>query len=187
MARHWAARVISIDGGRVAIELTTLRCDAGPPDETATFALSLVLEHWHRVVCQIDVMRDFDDNLPLADADPRLLELHGLAFGRELYVDRETFDRARLARSFEGRPLLSSGKHGQRWTIKVRGDWDRYAARASELVREVCSTDPVFPESYERWPDDRSLRPRVTLRFETDPALVAFLREGMSWETTAHR
>jgi hypothetical protein len=187
MARRWSARVVSLDGEQVAIELIALHDAAGPPDVTASFALSLVPEHWHRVVRQVDPTRTFAENLRRAKADPRLLQLHDLAFGRELEVDRETYQRARLDRSYEGRPLLSSGMDGGRWTLKVQADRDRYEERAREIVRDVRATDALFAEAYERWPDDPALRPRVTLRFTIDPALVAFLRAEMSWETTAYR
>ena len=160
LANHYAARVTGFEPGTVDIELTTLHCDAGPPNPTASFALNLLLNQWWRVVVNYDVRRDFAVNAANAAraawdpaCDAQLARLYALS------GDWAAFESAapEIVRS-------------------VRAlDWVNQEAYENQ-----------FPEpSAERRVE---LLPRVTFSIAVYPAgLLGFLRPEMTWETAIYR
>lgn len=201
MSELYSVLVESVAGGEVVLRVTTVHPDAGPPPDTASFAVEILLDLWSLLD------RGFGglvDGCPLERAEAQRLardpawaarcqQLRELGFGRQVECTPEEY-AALEAAMMEGGPMLFRGEpvggllgYGKQSYVFIPGDPAVFATAVAPLIAAHGVDQHEFDESYEDWPDDPDRRPRarVWLRVH-DPQWLGFVRPGWRWDSAAH-
>ncbi|MDC0719859.1 hypothetical protein [Nannocystis bainbridge] len=201
MSELYSVRVEAVDGVEVVLRVTTVHPDAGPPPDTATFAVEVLVELWSLLDrglvgliegCELDGAAAQQLARDPAWA-PRCKRLRELGFGRQVECTAE--EHAALAAVmqagqstlFRGEPVGGLLGYGEQSYVFIPADRVALAAAVAPLVAAHGVDEREFDAAYEDWPDEPEQLPRARVHLRVhDAGWLGFVRPGWSWDTGAH-
>jgi hypothetical protein len=202
----YTVTIEKIEGPRVAMRVTTVHPDAGPPPDEPSFPINLLTDLWSNLdrgfVLLIEGGHGLteEEGRALARVEPgastwkRLL---GYSVGFEQPI---TDTQAKILEELQKEGRTPSRWNGCRigaWSIgppgmsniilELGGEEDLKRV-AREMVVSTAQDEQEHQESYQAWPqDDDSKLPRARITVELkDPALLSFVRAGMKFDTAMY-
>lgn len=201
MSELYSIQVESAAGREVVLRVTTVHPDAGPPPDTAGFAVAVLLDLWSLLDRGL---AGLVEGCPLERAEAQALaqdpawasrcrQLRELGFGRQVACTTE--EHAALEAAMRaGEPLLFRGEpvggllgYANQAYVFIPGDPMVFATAVAPLVAGHAVDEREFDEAYEDWPDDPEKLPRARVRLQVhDAGWLGFVRPGWRWDSGAH-
>jgi hypothetical protein len=203
MSALYSVLIEHVHADEVTFRVTTIHPDAGPPPETATFPMNLLIDLWSLLergfVSQIEGCTWSAEQAQTLARDPlhapRMAELRALAFGRNVPCSRADIDEVERQMNdgeptrLRGLDVLGWGSMGDHHHVFVPGDPVEFQARIAPLVEDFVVYEHENTATYADWPDDNAMDrlPRARVHLElADPTLLAFVRPGWRFESASH-
>lgn len=201
MSELYSVTVESV-GAEIALRVTTVHPDAGPPPLEPTFPMTLLVDLWSLLD---DGFAGLVGGHTLSEEQARSLarqepwgatfeRLCALAFGVDQPVSRAEYDALEAAMAsgapltWHGRRVGGWGKRNDAYFAHLNGDALAFADAVAPMVASYARDEEQNQGSYRKWPHgDQGKLPsvRLVLRLR-DPALAGFVRMGMAFESAAY-
>jgi hypothetical protein len=200
MSELYQVTVENVAGARIELAVTTVHPDAGPPPEASSFPLNLLVDLWDlfergftALIQGIPPMEDAESKALALRAPwgPLFGELRDLSRGAQVPISEAEYQAINDGpdKTWKGQPLSGWGISEGHHFVHLRGDEPAFVVAAARIIKSYAQERLANQDAYQDWPDDAELAdlPRALLVVELHhPALLGFVKPGMSFDTAAY-